>query len=585
MAAPRVERRLAAVLAADVVGYSRLMERDEHGTFQRFKAHRQEIFDPLIAEHHGRIVKLTGDGALCEFSSVVDAVACAVQIQQGMSKKEKDLTEETRIRFRIGINLGDIILSPDGDIYGDGVNIAARLEGMAEPGGVYISGTTYDHLKGKLDCTFDDLGERVFKNIERPVRVYRVMPAGAGAAPEPRALPLPDRPSIAVLPFNNMSGEPAQDFLGDGITEDITTALCKLKGFFVIARNTMFTYKGRAVDVRAIGRELGVRYVLEGSVRKGGNRIRVTAQLIEATTGSHLWAERYDRDLEDIFAIQDEITTSVVGRIGPEILAAEYGRASRKPPQGLDAWECVIRAAFLSSQQSDDGTRSALELLDRAIGRDPGYSQALGMKAWICVFRAFQGWGDMGQALAQAKQLIAQAIATDNEEPWPYLAQGMVGFATRDNGLAVTALTRAVALSPNFVNGHGLLGIAHAFGGRPSEAIACIDRAVRLSPRDTFLSDFQLYYAFAHFQGGQYELGLQFAQQAHRMRPGHPYPLLIGAACAGHLGDMRSAASLIHDLKTILPIASATWIEATSPFVHAQDRARLIEGLSRAGLS
>ncbi len=419
--------------------------------------------------------------------------------------------------------------------------------------------------------------------MDRLIRVYRVIP-GSRETQQQTIVTIPvDRPSIAVLPFNNMSPDPDQEFFGDGITEDITTALSKLKGFFVIARNTMFTYKGRSIDVRAVGRELGVRYVLEGSVRKASDRVRVTAQLLEATNGSHIWAERYDRDLQDIFAIQDEITTSVVGRIGPELLAAEHIRISRKPTHSLDAWECVIRALFQSSQQSDEGSRDALSLLDRAMSYDSDYAQALGMKAWIMIFRAFQSWEDMGHALAQAKTLIARAIAADNDEPWPYLAQGMVGFATRDNRVAVTALTRAVALNPNFVNAHGLLGIAHAFGGRSADAVTSIDYAVRLSPRDTFLSDFQLYYAFAYFQGANYELGLEHALHSHHLRPGHPYPLLIAAACAGHLGD-GSAASILRDLKAVLSIVSPEWVEATSPYVQAADRARLIEGLSRAGL-
>jgi tetratricopeptide (TPR) repeat protein len=328
-----------------------------------------------------------------------------------------------------------------------------------------------------------------------------------------------------------------------------------------------------------------VRYVLEGSVRRGGNRVRVTAQLIEAATGNHLWAERYDGDVADIFAIQDEITSSVVGRIGPELLAAEYTRSSRKPTQNLDAWECVVRALFQSTQQSEESSRSALALLERAIAWDPNYAQALGMKAWILIFRAFQGWEDMGQALGQAHSLIPRALAADNEEIWPYLAQGMVGYAIRDNGLAMAALTRAVALNPNSVNAHGLVGIAHAFGGRPSEAIASIDRAVRLSPRDTFLSDFQLYYAFAHFQAAHYELGLQHAQQSHQLRPDHPYPLLIAAACAGNLGDTQRAAAIMRDLKAALPVVSAGWVEATSPYVRAEDRARLIAGLVKAGMA
>ncbi len=395
---------------------------------------------------------------------------------------------------------------------------------------------------------------------------------------------LPDRPSIAVLPFTSMSADSDQEVFSDGITEDITTALCRLKGFFVIARNTMFTYKARPVDVRMIGRELGVRYVLEGSVRKAGNRIRVAAQLLEAETGSHLWGEHYDRLLEDIFVIQDEITSSIVGRLGSELLVAEYARSSRKPPHSLNAWECVIRALFHAAQQSEEESRQAVTLLDRALADDPNYAQALGMKAWIMVFRAFQGWEDMGQVLAEVPPLIAHAMAVDNDELWPHLARGMVAFATRDNALAMMTLTRAVALNPNCVNAHGLLGIAHAFGGRSAEALKCIDYAVRLSPRDTYLSDFDLYYAFAHFQSARYELGLQFAQQAHRMRPGHAYPLVLGTACAGHLGETKTGAMLLRELKAMVPTICAGFVEATSPYTLAQDRTRLIEGLARVGL-
>jgi adenylate cyclase len=398
------------------------------------------------------------------------------------------------------------------------------------------------------------------------------------STPEP-----PDRPSIAVLPFTDLSGE-GQEYFADGMVEDLTTELSRFSELFVIARNSSFQYRGKAVDIQQVARDLGVRYILEGSVRKAGERIRISAQLIDGATGAHLWAERYDRHVQGIFDIQDEITTSIVGRIGPELLAAEYARASRKPPHSLSAWECVIRALFLSSQQSEAATGNSLRLLEQALDHDPDYAQALGMKAWIMVFRAFQGWGDMAPALVQAKTLIAHAMAVDNDELWPHLAQGMVGYATRDNEAAMAALTRAVALSPNSVNARGHLGIAHAFGGRSTEAVASIDYAVRLSPRDTFLSDFQLYYAFAHFQGARYELGLQFAQQAHRMRPGHPYPLLLGAACAGHLAEEATASALLRELKAIVPIATATWVEATSPYVLADDRARLVVGLSRAGL-
>ena len=445
-----------------------------------------------------------------------------------------------------------------------------------------------------IRLALDDREPRIIKTV--PGRGYVVAVPVAARPPDGRPEPLaehrpqpiepdvPDRPSIAVLPFTDMTAEPDHAFFSDGITEDITSALCRLKGFLVIARNTMFAYKGQSVDVRRIGRELGVRYVLEGSVRKAGNDIRVTAQLLETDGGKHLWAERYDRKLEQIFAIQDEITASIVGRIGPELLAAEYARSSRKPTHNLDAWECVIRALYHSSQQSEAESRKALEFLDQALRHDGDYAQALGMKAWILVFRAFQGWEDMGHVLPQVKPLIAHAMAVDNDELWPYLAQGMVGYATRDDELSMAALTRAVELSPNSVNAHGLLGNAHSFGGRAAEALVCIRHAMRLSPRDTFLSDFELYNAFAYFQAAQYDLGLKFAQQANRLRPGHAYPLLLGASCAGHLGQAEIGATLLQDLKAIVPIISPAWVEATSPYVLKEDRARLIDGLVRAGL-
>ena len=585
MPAAPVDRRLAAVLAADVVGYSRLMERDEHGTFQRLKAHRQAMIEPLIASHHGRIVKLMGDGALCEFQSVVEAVDCAILIQEAMAERETDLPEEDRIRFRIGINLGDVIHEEDGDLYGDGVNVAARLQTEAEPGGVCISGTVYDHLQGKLDCAFEELGACRLKNIERAVRIYRAMLDRAPGLPRPPAPSLPDRPSIAVLPFDNMGVDPAQAFFSDGITEDITTALSRLKGFFVIARNTMFTYKGKSVDVRALGRELGVRYVLEGSVRSTADRVRVSAQLIEAASAVHLWADHYDGRLDDIFAIQDEITTSVIGRIGPELLAAERARASRKPLHRLDAWECVVRALFLFSQLSDQCSRDALALLDRAIDLDPGYAQARSMRAWITMWRAHQGFVDMGQALSLADVEVGQALAADEDEPWAYLAQAMMGFGRRDNALCVAAITRAVEINPNFAFAHGLLGLAHALGGRSAEAVPCIDHALRLSPREAFHGDYCFFYAVAHFQGARYDLGLRYAREAHRLRPGHVYPMLIGLACAGHLGDAEASASLLKDLRAIAPHITRASLEAMSSFVNADDRARHVDGLVRAGLT
>ncbi|MFO1039177.1 MAG: adenylate/guanylate cyclase domain-containing protein [Geminicoccaceae bacterium] len=581
MATARAERRLAAILAADVVNYSTLMERDEDGTLARLKAHRKDFIEPLVDQHQGRIVKLMGDGALVEFASVVDAVRCAVLVQQGMALREAEVPDAERIRFRIGVNLGDVVLDPDGDLYGDGVNIAARLEQLCDPGAVFVSGTAYDHLSGKLTDEIEYLGEQQLKGIARLLRVYRV--AAGATGPAPGQTPS-GTPSIAVLPFENMSADPGQAFFADGITEDLTTALSKFKGFLVISRTTMFTYKGRTVDVRTVGRELGVRYVLEGSVRTAGRQVRVTAQLIEAATGNHLWADRYDRPLDDIFAIQDEITTSVVGCIGPELLAAEHARAGRKTPHSLDAWECVVRALFRSAELSEEGSREALSLLDRAVARDPSYAQAIGMRARIVVWRAFQGWEEMPSAIVRAKADIDRALAADKDEPWVYLAQGLVGIATRDTTLAVGALDRAVALNPNSAYAHGQLGIALANGGRADEAMASIDYAVRLSPREVFLGDYDLYYAFAHFQAARYEMGLQHALQAHRWRPGHTYPIVMSLTCAGHLGETETATGLLQELRSLVPGISRAWIESTSGFCRPEDRARLVDGLARAGL-
>src|SRR5438874_12795792 len=393
LSAERVERRLAAILAADVAGYSRLMGRDEAGTLARLNALRRELIDPTVAEHKGRIVKTTGDGLLIEFPSVVEAVACAASVQQEMAERNADVPEDRRIEFRIGINSGDVIVE-DGDIHGDGVNIAARLEGVAEPGGICVSAIVHDQVRDRLDCVFEDLGEQSLKNIVRPVRMYRIGPeigasrplsgvdAAGTAAVQPAALPLPDKPSIAVLPFQNMSGDPEQEYFVDGMVEEIITALSRIRWLFVIARNSTFTYKGQAIDVKRVGRELGVRYILEGSVRKGGNRVRITAQLIEAATGAHLWADRFDGSLEDVFDLQDQVATSVAGIIEPALQTAEARRSAGRPTRDLTAYDLYLRARamFYTSYKQ---IPQALPLLEEAIARDPNYGPAL---AWIALF-------------------------------------------------------------------------------------------------------------------------------------------------------------------------------------------------------
>jgi len=585
MAETRVQRRLAAILAADAVGYSRLIGADEEGTLAALKAHRLELIDPKVERHHGRIVKTTGDGALIEFASVVDAVRCAIDVQRGMAERNTGVPSDERIEFRIGINVGDIVIDGD-DILGDGVNIAARLEGLAEPGGVLVSRAVRDQVRDRLDLVLEDLGEHELKNIARPVRVYRVRASVESKAAPARGetLPLPDKPSIAILPFANMSGDPEQEHFADGIAEDIITGLSRLRWLFVIARNSSFTYKGRNVDVRQVGRELGVRYVLEGSVRKGGNRIRITAQLVEAETGNHLWAERYDRALGDVFAIQDEITKSVIGCIGPELYTAEHDRLKRKPPQNLDAWESFVRGMFLYSQHSDAGTKEALGMLDRAVELDHGYAKAHGLRAVCLAWRAIQGWEDRDTAFAEVAEGANRAVACDPQEPWAYIAHGFVAVSKRHNPEAVGAFTRAIDTSPNFAYAHGLLGSQHALGGRPDQAVECIDRGVRLSPRDIFGDEYQLYYAFAHFQAGRYADAASAAQLAIQQRPGHPVLYIMAAASYGLGGDTDKAKKSIAQLINLVPNFSAADLEENFLYYRREDRSRLARGLRTGGL-
>jgi TolB-like protein/class 3 adenylate cyclase len=452
MPSPRAERRLAAVLATDVVGYSRLMERDEDRTLERLKTHRKELVEPLLAEHHGRIVKLTGDGALCEFASVVDAVACAVLIQEGMAEREEGLPEDERIRFRISVNLGDVIHEADGDLYGDGVNVAARLEQLAEPGGVVVSGTAFDQLRGELGRAFVPLGEQHLKNIERPVRVYRMVSGGgSGGPPERPALPLPDKPSLAVLPFENLSGDPEQGYFADGIVEDITTALARMRWLFVTARNSSFTYKGRAVDVKQVGRELGVRYVLEGSVRKAGSRVRITGQLIDTSTGAHLWADRFDGELADIFDLQDQVTASVVGAIAPKLEQVEIERAKRKPTESLDAYDYFLRGMAAFHQFTKPSNEEALALFSRAIGLDPQFASAYGMAARCYLQRKGFGWvADRERETAETERLARRGADLGRDDAVALCAAGaalVVVVVDLDYGSAL--IDRALGLNPN----------------------------------------------------------------------------------------------------------------------------------------
>src|SRR5713101_6001203 len=476
-------RRLAAILAADVAGYSRLIGADESGTLRALKAVRVELIDPKIAEHHGRLVKTTGDGLLVEFSSVVDALRCATEVQGGIVERNAALPMDSRIEFRIGINVGDVVVE-DGDIFGDGVNVAARLEALAEPGGICVSARVQEDAAGKLDLAFQDMGEQELKNITRLVRVYRVRPEGPLPGPPPPAgegsvhsarvgaaepLALPDKPSVAVLPFANMSSDSEQEFFADGIAEDIITALSRYPSLFVIARNSCFTFKGRAVDVKQVGRELGVRYVLEGGLRKAGNRIRVTAQLVKAETGKHVWAERYDRDLADIFALQDEITEAVTIAVAPALADAEQQRAMRKPPGSLDAWAAYQRGLWHLGKYTRNDDALAEKFLQQAIDLDPTFSGAYGGLAMAQGQAADLHTPGQPETMSSIEALARRAVALDGADADARSLLSNALWRCADYEGALAEAERALAMTPNLASAHDMLGAALTFSVRPGD--------------------------------------------------------------------------------------------------------------------
>ncbi len=585
MAAERVERKLAAILAADVAGYSRLMGADEEGTLARLKALRAELIDPSIAGYNGRIVKTTGDGLLVEFASVVDAMRCATAWQTAMADRPQPA--ETRIDFRIGVNLGDVIIDGD-DIFGDGVNIAARLEAMAEPGGICIARTVLTQTRGKLDIPVEDLGEQALKNIAQPVHVFRVL-AERKQMPEPAALPLPEKPSIAVLPFQNMSGDPEQEYFADGIAEDVITLLSKSRGLFVIARNSTFTYKGRAIDVKAVGRELGVRYVLEGSVRKAANRVRVTAQLIEAATGGHLWAERYDRDLSDIFAVQDEITASVSAAILPTMERSERERAARKPPDSLDAWECYHRGLWHFSKVEAGENALAIGFFERAIELDPGFASAhaaLSLALWAQA-SIFQPQAERKIHLPRSAEHARRAIALDASDALGHSGLSRVLTMTGRHEEAIAEADLAVSLDPNSALAHACQGGARAFGGRPREAIEPLQTAMRLSPFDPSMPVILHWLGRAYYYMGDYPTAVTTARQLCRsypdLQPAHR-TLIAGLGQTGQSDEaQRIMAEALErfgpDLRTLMaPLGPAPMED------RAEDREHLLEGYRKAGV-
>lgn len=540
----RVERRLAAILAADVVGYSRLMGADEVGTLAALKLHRREVVDPQIAAHNGRIVKTTGDGMLVEFASAVDAVTCAVAIQEKMAERAAQHAGP-RIQFRVGINVGDIIVD-GGDIFGDGVNIAARVENECEPGGVYLSDDVYRQVRGKATFAVDDLGERSLKNIDQPVRLYGIRVAGAAPAanvarPGGAPLSLPDRPSIAVLPFTNMSGDAEQDYFTDGMVDDIITGLSRINWLFVIARNSTFAYKGRAVDVKQVGRDLGVRYVLEGSVRKLADRVRITGQLIDASTGAHVWADRYDRSSEDIFALQDEVALSVVGAIAPSLRRAEIDRVKRKRPDSLDAYDLVLRAQSDVDSGMPERVTRALVLLEHAIALEPDYALAHGNAA-MCHHCLFLRAGLQELNRAASIQHARTAIVHGQDDALALTLAGFsMGMDGHDRLAAFTALEAALAISPSSALTYILGSVILAWGGEADRAIEWSERGMRLSPLDSWAFAAFDAQAMGYFQRGRYDEAAQAAYRSVQTNPAHSITYLQLAAALVKLGRLEEA--------------------------------------------
>ena len=580
MSGERVQRRLAAILAADIAGYSRLMGQDEAGTLARVRALHRELIDPKVAKHEGRIVKTTGDGILIEFPSVVEAVAVAITVQRTMAEHNVALPQDNRIEFRVGINLGDVIVE-DGDIYGDGVNVAARLEALAEAGGICISAVVHDQVQGKIDSAFEDIGEQNLKNITRPVHAYRVRPPGAvlaTATAPTSALVLPNKPSIAVLPFQNLTGDPEQEYFVDGMVEEIITALSRFRWLFVIAHNSTFTYKGQGVDVKQVGLELGVRYVLEGSVRKSGNRVRITGQLIDAASGAHLWADRFDGSLEDVFELQDQVATSVAGVIEPALRAAEVERGRQRPTKDLTAYDLYLRAYSLHTSFTKEGIIKALSLYEQAIAIDSHYGLALAGAALCHLRLVADGWTD--------ERETSRRKAIENARQALYVAEGdpdVVCFAAfvlaqlgEDIDTMIALVDRALALNPSCARAWFHSGVMKLWAGQLDSAVKHMETVLRLSPRERIGAPL-FYIGMAHFFRRRFEEAASKFLLDIQDRP-RPRPYQYLASCYAHMGRLDEAREVIARLRTITPLV----VPDELPLRNPEHREMLLSGLRLA---
>ncbi len=615
-----VERKLTAILAADVVGYSRLMEADEAGTLAALKSHRKDLIDPEIAEHHGRIVKLMGDGALVEFASVVDAVACAVAIQDGMAARSEDLPEDRRITFRIGVHLGDVMVEDD-DLYGDGVNVAARLEGLAAPGGICISQQALDQVETKLGLAYEDLGEQRLKNIARPIRAFRVLTEPGAKVPARKRILArrwsagiavmaiivaavgaiawwqpwisetdwvleerpTDLPAIAVLPFDNMSGDPDQEYFSDGLTEDLIIDLSRISGLFVIARNSVFTYKGTPVNVQQVGRDLGVKYVLEGSVRKVGSRVRINSQLVDAQTGRHIWADRYDREITDVFALQDEVVQKIVAALAIELTVGEEERLGQAAKVNAEAYDMLLQGIEQVRRYTRESNLEARAHFEKAIAFDPTYARAHANLAFTYAMDAFYGWVDAPDlAIARALEIADDALELDASVRQIHMTLGNIYLFDKRHEKSIAASRKALEIDPNYADAYAQLALTLNYAGRPEEGLSAIGKAVRLDPREPFV--YVRIKGAAHYQLEQYEAAIEAFERVVARNPAALRGRLWLAAAYAQVGRIEDAEWEAQEVLALFPDFSLARVRQTEPYKDPTHLDRYIQDLRKAGL-
>jgi TolB-like protein/Tfp pilus assembly protein PilF len=580
-------RRLAAIVAIDVVGYSRLMGVDEPGTLARLKEHRADT-DPIGEKHGGRIVGTAGDGLLLEFPSVVEAVSSAIEVQTLMAERNANLPDDKKMLYRIGIHLGDVMIDGD-DIFGDGVNIAARIEPLADPGGVSVSDDAYRQVRDRLEVNWEDGGEHEAKNIVRPIQVWR-WKAKQAAAPDGPAvmnehLPLPDKPSIAVLPFDNMSGDPEQDYFADGITEDIITALSRFHWLFVIARNSSFTYKGRSVDVRHVSRDLSVRYILEGSIRKAGERVRITAQLIDGETANHIWAEKYDRLLTDIFDLQDEITAKIAAATQPALYAAESSRVDTKNPEDLDAWDLHLRARDVAHRGTKEAVQESLAIAAKALAMDSSSSGAAKVLASSLYQKVISGWSEnRGQDFAQALLNAEKAVAVDQSDAETHQILGLIYLGYRRYDEAFSELNSAIELNPNYAQGYVSLGTYHNYLGEPEKALPLFEKAMEISPRDLSLTFWRCTQSLGWMLAGEYEKAIEGAKFSAKRKDYWAPSRWYWAASAALAGNQEELDQARQEVLRLNPDFNISALRKAHPFRRERDFEILASGLRKANL-